>query len=755
MDGTVREQTRTKRTEAEAQPHQNLDLVQGLDAIVWEADATTFQFTFISERVEALLGYPVERWLSELRFWADHILPEDREWAVNYCALCTRALENHELEYRIRAADGRIVWLRDLVHVVADAQEQPVRLRGVMIDITERKRTEAMLAGQNQVLEQVVAGAPLGDTLTGLVRLIEAHAGGELTASILLLDADGVHLRHGAAPNLPESYNRAIDGLAIGPSQGSCGTAAFRGEPVVVTDIATDPLWADFRGLALPHGLRACWSTPILGSDRRVLGTFAIYHRTAHAPTEEQRQLIDLVTRTAALAIDHARAMIERRQNEHLRAVRYALTQALASAGTVQEARLGVLQAVCETLGWQVGEFWSVDRETDILRLVEAWSAPTVELAEFIALSRVTFERGVGLLGRVWASGEPLWPPGVGPEFARAALAVQAGLHAGFAIPIRLGHEVLGVMVFIATMRQTPDEALLELLTAAGSHVGQFIERKRAEEERAALLVREQAARAEAEAAVRTRDAFLAIITHDLKNPLTSIKGRAQFMRRRLGLDPERTRDADALATIEAQADIMRRQLDLLLDVSRLQMGHELALRLSDVDLGALVERLVEQHRATSDQYTSVLQQGAGEPLVGEWDADRLEQVIANLLSNAVKYSPAGGQVTVTLERQTMSDRNWACLTVRDEGVGIPAGDLPYVFEPFRRGSNVAAQIPGTGIGLTSSRQTVEQHGGSIVVQSREGHGTTFTIRAATRPRRGLTVSSSAACRPRSSRIRH
>src|SRR4051812_7776805 len=133
MDGTAREQTRTKGTATEAQPHHYLDLVQGLDAIVWEADATTLQFTFISERVEGLLGYPVERWLSEPSFWADHILPEDRDSAVNYCTDCTRAVEDHKFEYRIRAADGQIVWLRDLVHVVADEQGQPLRLQGVMV----------------------------------------------------------------------------------------------------------------------------------------------------------------------------------------------------------------------------------------------------------------------------------------------------------------------------------------------------------------------------------------------------------------------------------------------------------------------------------------------------------------------------------------------------------------------------------------------------------------------------------------------
>jgi len=297
--------------ESEARLRALLDSVEG---IVWEADPTNFQFTYVSPKAEQLLGYPLSRWLEEPAFWADHIHPEDRDRAVSFCTEETRAGRNHEFEYRMLAADGRIVWLRDLVTVVAE-QERPARLRGIMVDITARKQAEALLVCQTKVLELIATGAPLATTLSTLVQQLEAHEPG-LLGSVLLLDEDGVHLRHGAAPSLPEAYNRAIDGLAIGPNVGSCGTAAFRGEAVVVEDIATDPLWKDYRELALAHGLRACWSTPIFDEQRRVLGTFAIYYRQPGRPAPEHLRCVEMATHLAAVAIQKLREEAALRESE-------------------------------------------------------------------------------------------------------------------------------------------------------------------------------------------------------------------------------------------------------------------------------------------------------------------------------------------------------------------------------------------------------------------------------------------------------
>ena len=155
-------------------------------------------------------------------------------------------------------------------------------------------------------------GLPLSQILEAIPRWVEANSKDGVLASILLLDQDGQHLLHGAAPSLPEAYNRAINGIRIGPAVGSCGTAAFTRRTVIVEDIANDPLWVDFRDLALTHGLRACWSTPLIDRTGRILGTFAMYYRQPCAPSEDDFHLIRLVTRTALLAIEHQRMEDER-----------------------------------------------------------------------------------------------------------------------------------------------------------------------------------------------------------------------------------------------------------------------------------------------------------------------------------------------------------------------------------------------------------------------------------------------------------
>lgn len=168
-----------------------------------------------------------------------------------------------------------------------------------------------LLEGQLRVFEQLAAGARQEQVLDLLCQVIEAQDE-DVLCSVLLLDDSGTRLHHGSGPSLPAAYNAAIDGTAIGPTVGSCGTAAFRNEPVVVTDIATDPLWADYRDLALRFDLRACWSTPIRARTGAVLGTFAIYYRTTRGPRPFERQLVETATHIAGLILERYRHDKER-----------------------------------------------------------------------------------------------------------------------------------------------------------------------------------------------------------------------------------------------------------------------------------------------------------------------------------------------------------------------------------------------------------------------------------------------------------
>lgn len=179
------------------------------------------------------------------------------------------------------------------------------------------KTEEDFREGQSKILEMIARNDPLEEILSRLVLLIEAQSP-EMLCSILLLSDDGNHVQHGAAPSLPEQYVKAIDGAPVGPKQGSCGTAMYRGKSVIVTDVFQDPLWEDYRELAAAAGLRACWSTPILSGRGKVLGSFAMYYRHPQEPTGDEARLTDVATRIAGLAIEHqnAREALARTQAE-------------------------------------------------------------------------------------------------------------------------------------------------------------------------------------------------------------------------------------------------------------------------------------------------------------------------------------------------------------------------------------------------------------------------------------------------------
>jgi PAS domain S-box-containing protein len=244
------------------------------------------------------------------------------------------------------------------------------------------------------------------------------------------------------------------------------------------------------------------------------------------------------------------------------------------------------------------------------------------------------------------------------------------------------------------------------------------------------LLDREHAARALAEAAVRTRDELFAIISHDLKNPVAVIKGYAQMLHRHLvtaGVAAD-AQIAHSLQIIDAQATQMTALIEELLDVVRIERGQAIKLQRSSCDLVVLTRSLAAVYQQTAGQQH--IQIDAMVPnLIGWWDASRLERVIGNLLTNALKYSAQHSVITVIVEQEQFADSTWAVVHVRDQGMGIPAKDLPYIFEQFYRASNVSGSIRGFGLGLVSARQIVEQHGGSLSVVSTEGIGSTFTVR--------------------------
>jgi DNA-binding NarL/FixJ family response regulator len=206
---------------------------------------------------------------------------------------------NHEADQRRSPKHGA----QPALLLDAESRRTPQASGAANRKLSDRAFSLALMESEGRVLEAIARGGPLERLLSNLVLAIERLSSG-MRGSVLLLDADGLHLRHGAAPHLPLAYRKAIDGVRIGPAAGSCGTAAYTAKPVVVVDIQEDPRWRPYRRLAAQHALRACWSTPIFSRDRRVLGAFALYYDQVRSPGERDKRLVQIASDLAAIAIE-------------------------------------------------------------------------------------------------------------------------------------------------------------------------------------------------------------------------------------------------------------------------------------------------------------------------------------------------------------------------------------------------------------------------------------------------------------------
>lgn len=550
---------------------------------------------------------------------------------------------------------------------------------------TLREAAEALLAGR--VLEQIATGAALGEVLEAIALLVEGQAHGVL-CSVLVLDDDGVHLRHGAGPSLPAAYNGAIDGVAIGPRVGSCGTAAYLRRPVIVTDIAVDPLWTDFRDLAERHGLRACWSTPVFSSRGAVLGTFAMYYAEPRGPAPGERRLVRLATHLAAIAIERdAAERAQQRLLEELRAERRRLDAVL------QQCPAAIVVADRE------GRLVLSNRQVDVI--CRAPFPPAGRVDDY----------------RVWPCFHPDLTPYAPHEHPMARSLERGEIVTDEEIDIVRGDGTCGaVSVFSAPI-------LDEQQRVAGA-VTIFVDisgRRQLEASRESLLD-------ELKQALRARDDFLSVASHELRTPLTAMRLQVDSLARQVAAgNVAADKLLPKLFGAQRQVDRLELLVGDLLDVSRVVAGR-LRLRTETVDLGQLAQQVGLRFQELYAAAGSRLAFDVAGPVSGEWDPGRLDQVVANLLSNALKYGQ-GAPVRVAVT--TTGDR--ARLRVTDQGIGIALAQQLRLFNRFERAVS-ERQYTGMGLGLWICREIVEAHGGTIDVASAPGTGSVFTVELPCRP---------------------
>jgi len=527
-------------------------------------------------------------------------------------------------------------------------------------------------------------------------------------ASILIIDDPArCFLRHGAAPSLPAEYVSQIDGQALGPNAGSCGTAAWRRARVVVHDIASDPLWDGYRDVAIAAGLRACWSQPICATDGEVLGTFAFYYRERRAPDPYDLVTIDGAARLARIVLERERAERASRRSAQRDRAMLGAARVLATRESVPAAMQELLAALGEALAWQAGVVWLRDGSGP-LRCAAAWSNDTARLGGFLAeasqqpLSSGARREAHAELGRrVAPLREALswsgWPS-----------AAAAGVRQGLCIPIQAGDDDIGSIDLFPGADDAVDAELETALRSVGLQVGQFCRRARVQADRQRLI-------GELQETVRFSELFASILAHDLRNPLNTL-----WMGTQLLMKDAAPGAASILQRMHNSAGRMSRMIEQLLDLTRSREGCGLALVRDAVCLGELASAAVNELVIAYPE-TRIELHVEGDS-TGHWDRDRLAQVLSNLFGNAIEHG-AGGPIRVRIDGY-----HAGCVLLETCNPGSIAPEaLATLFDPFKPSRPSARRSRGLGLGLYITRLVVAAHGGSIEVTS-DAESTRFLV---------------------------
>jgi len=429
--------------------------------------------------------------------------------------------------------------------------------------------------------------------------------------------------------------------------------------------------------------------------------------------------------------VDFAISLARAKSSERRLLAQYAVTRVLAESATLKDASHAILRAIGESLGWQLGMFWSLDEKSQVLRFVDLWHAPHVEATEFIDDSRErTFQRGEGLIGRVWADGKPIWIEDIvaDPMFRRAPMAARVGLHGGFAFPVRKGEQLYGVIDFFSHEIREPDQDVLDMVADIGIKVGQFVDRKQTEEElrRAEIRLLEEARLAEVAR-------VLGDIGHDLKNMLMPIVTGAALLEEELGECYGRL-PQDIACAVKPSRDMTKELIDMIRNGSRRIQdrvkeiadsvkGITRAPRFAPCLIAPVVTNVFATLRILADERRVALRAEGLESLpVVQADEGRLFNAIYNLVNNAIPEVEAGGSITVrgSVDQASMS----IILSVIDTGKGIP----PEIRDTLFTYQAISRKAGGTGLGTKIVKDVVDAHGGRITVESEQGVGTAFHI---------------------------
>ena len=609
----------------------------------------------------------------ELKGWkaSDVVHPDDLQHTIDALMKAHETGQAYNVESRHRRADGIYRWFNVLGLPLRDTEGEILCWFHLLIDIDGRKRAEAQLAGEKRLLEMVASNCPLTDVLTALCKFVE-DTSADCYCGVYLIDWRSSKFRIGAVPSLPATFNDPVDGLIVSPQVGPCGVAALTKTQVIATDLELDPLWQSsaIRPLALAHGIRSHWSTPIYDREGRVLGTFVIFHREPASPTQIQQDLIAQVTHIASIAIE--RALSEA-----------ALKRSEAFLGEAQHlSRIG-------SFAWRMA--------TNEI----TWSEQLYRIFEFDPQVTVTLE----LIGtRVHPEDLTL----LQDMIERASSAAS-----DFQYEHRLlmpDHSVKYLHMIAHGTRNEDGE--VEYIGAC-----QDVTQRRLSEE-ALAKARSELAHV---ARVMSLGALTASIAHEVNQPLSGIITNANTCLRMLAADPpnvdgaretaRRTiRDGDRAAAVITRLRALFSKKDATIE---------------SVDLNEATREVIALSLSELQRNRVILRSELADnlpPVAG--DRVQLQQVILNLVRNASDaMSGVDDRPRQLLIRTEPDEGGQVRLSVQDAGVGFDPQVMDRLFDSFYTTKN-----DGMGIGLSVSRSIIASHHGRLWATLNEGPGATFSF---------------------------
>lgn len=589
----------------------------------------------------------------------------------------------------------------ELQDVYVNFVYQPIRSRdgkvnGIFVqgmDITDVVIAKKLSQDQSSVLEMVTGGATLGEALDHLLNCIESYSAKGMKASILLLDSDGKHLLHGGAPSLPKGYNEKIHGIEIGPEVGSCGTAAYLQKPVIVTDIATDPLWRNFKDLAMSYGLRSCWSTPIFSvNEQKLVGTFALYYDHPHHPTDHDRAIVNFAIRTAALVIDRKAAEDAlKEREEHFRII----------ANNMQN-----LAWIARTDGYRT---WYNKQWFNYTGIPENEA-----------------------VGHGWAEIHH-------PENRDKALVTIAKGFAGtepfeFTLPLR-GRD--GSYRRFLTRVYPIKDASQKVLRWIGTNTD--VEEQENLTEQLETLV----ARRTQELLRSNEDLqqFAHVASHDLKEPVRKIKMFLNI----INSDYGPLLDERGKMYVSKLLNSVERIKSMIEGVLRYSSVDSIEEAVEDIDLNVIVDNVQKDLELLIGNKSATLKVEHLPVIKGI--GILMHQLFYNLINNSLKFSRENvpASISITSSKITKDRREFLRIVMRDNGIGFDNSKKDLIFGTFKR-LHSKDDYEGTGLGLALCKKIVARHGGNISAEGVPDEGATFTIDLPLKPEI-YSVKYLAACR--------